>query len=426
MASRDATTRRRRAAQGGAGEVAEATIAVLSPSRAADESATIAPEIASRDVPQWVQVLLWGKAAGRCQFAGCNRVSWKSEVTQETHNVAEKAHIRAFSVGGPREAVGTPTHLVNDLSNLMLLCHDCHVTIDKRDGPIRYTADLLRHMKREHEDRVEVVTGIVPSLKSHVVTFGTYVGEHQALPAFASAACALFPHRWPAQQLLIELGTRVGPLRDRDVGFWATERKQQAFQFDRQVRQAMERGLTSHLSLFALAPQPLLIDLGVRLGELTDVDVYQLHREPKGWLWPTGPVTSQVLRIDRPPFTASGAPALVFAISANVARERITKVLGEDAACWVITVERPHNDVLTSRDMLHDFRTLMRPLLNEIKMRHGHETPLHVFPAMPVSCAVEFGRVRSPKAEPAWHLYDEQQGQGGFVHAFTISAGATE
>ena len=96
--------------------------------------------IPTRDVPKWVQLLLWGKAAGRCQFAGCNRVLWKSDLTQETRNVAEQAHIHAFNAGGARGAVGArrlPAHLVNDLSNLMLVCHDCHVTIDKHDGPIR-------------------------------------------------------------------------------------------------------------------------------------------------------------------------------------------------------------------------------------------------------------------------------------------------
>lgn len=40
----------------------------------------------TRYVPQHVTAILWGRAAGRCEFAGCNRpVSW-SLVTQRELN----------------------------------------------------------------------------------------------------------------------------------------------------------------------------------------------------------------------------------------------------------------------------------------------------------------------------------------------------
>ena len=38
-----------------------------------------------------------------------------------------------------------------------------------------------------------------------------------------------------------------------------------------------------HLSVFALGPIPLLVELGSLLGDITPADVYQLHREPAGW-----------------------------------------------------------------------------------------------------------------------------------------------
>ena len=53
-------------------------------------------------IPRPVESMLWGRAAGRCEFRGCNRPVYKSGVTQEAVNVAEKAHIRAFSKAGPR------------------------------------------------------------------------------------------------------------------------------------------------------------------------------------------------------------------------------------------------------------------------------------------------------------------------------------
>jgi len=48
---------------------------------------------------------------------------------------------------------------------------------------------------------------------------------------------------------------------------------------------------------------------------------------------------------------------------------------------------------------------------------------LHVFPAMPVSLAVELGRVRMPKADMPWLVYDQVNARGGFVRALTIPDG---
>ncbi|MFA0813857.1 hypothetical protein [Microbulbifer epialgicus] len=33
-------------------------------------------------------------------------------------------------------------------------------------------------------------------------------------------------------------------------------------------------------------------------------------------------------------------------------------------------------------------------------------TPFHVFPVTPVSCVIEFGRVRMPKSDIPWLIYD--------------------
>jgi hypothetical protein len=39
---------------------------------------------------------------------------------------------------------------------------------------------------------------------------------------------------------------------------------------------------------------------------------------------------------------------------------------------------------------------------------------------VPVSCAVELGRVRMPKLDAPWKLYDYNQKLQGFTYALTI------
>src|SRR5438552_2739341 len=102
------------------------------------------PRDVTRHVHESAKLMLWGKAAGRCEFAGCNKPLWKSSITQEQVNIAQKAHIYAFSSEGPRGNKGIPKRLLNDLANLMLVCHECHKKMDKDQDGGRYTASLLK------------------------------------------------------------------------------------------------------------------------------------------------------------------------------------------------------------------------------------------------------------------------------------------
>jgi len=45
--------------------------------------------------------------------------------------------------------------------------------------------------------------------------------------------------------------------------------------------------------------------------------------------------------------------------------------------------------------------------LNDIKAAHGEHTVIHVFPVLPVSAAVEVGRVWMPKADLPLVIYDQ-------------------
>src|SRR5277367_5811429 len=97
----------------------------------------------SRSISIAPQNFLWGRAAGRCEFAGCNRPLWKSRVTQESVNVGQKAHVYSFSRGGPRGNRGISIKRVNDSANLMLVCHECHRKMDSDKSGGRYTVRVL-------------------------------------------------------------------------------------------------------------------------------------------------------------------------------------------------------------------------------------------------------------------------------------------
>jgi hypothetical protein len=274
-------------------------------------------------------------------------------------------------------------------------------------------------MKKAHESRIELVTGISEQKKSHVLMYGANVGEHSSPLSFSQAAAALFPDRYPASEDPIELGMLNSASSERNSGFWTNEIENLQKQFSRRVKDRLSDGEIKHLSVFSLAPQPLLIQLGVLLGDIVECDVYQRHREPQTWSWP--PESAEVsFRVAKPPRT-KGKPALVLAISARVASERIVSVLGEEVSIWSITLEVPHNDVIKSRYQLSQLRTVLRRVFDEIKAIHGQTETLHVFTAAPVSACIELGRVRMPKADMPWLVYDQVNALGGFTSTVAIS-----
>jgi hypothetical protein len=71
---------------------------------------------------------------------------------------------------------------------------------------------------------------------------------------------------------------------------------------------------------------------------------------------------------------------------------------------------------------LAEFRRLLRVTLNDIKTTHGEEIAIHAFPALPVSAAVEVGRVWMPKADLPLRVYDQNRRLGGFTEALSIES----
>lgn len=378
----------------------------------------------TRHVPVATQCMLWGKTAGRCEFAGCNKPLWKSSVTQESINIAQKAHIYSFSSRGARGNEELATAEINDIGNLMLVCHECHRKLDARQNGGRYTAELLQQWKETHEQRIELVTGIETHKRSHILLYGANVGEHNAPLSYGEAAPALFPIRYPASDTPIELSTRNSSFVDRDAGFWALEAENLSRKFHRCVMERLAIGALDHLSVFSLAPQPLLILLGTLLGDIVPCEVYQRHREPSTWVWPSARSEVPAFQVKRPDST-QGTPTLVLALSGTVNTDRIVSVLGRNVSIWVITVPTPQNDLIKTREQLSTFRSIARLLFDEIRAAYDESTLLHVFPVAAVSVAVELGRVRMPKADMPWRLYDQIGGRG-FVNALDIPYGGNE
>lgn len=368
-------------------------------------------------IPAKTKLILWGKACGRCQYDGCGEQLYLDPTTQAQFNQSYIAHIIADSPDGPRgDAVLSPL-LKQELSNLMLLCDRHHRLVDIEDIE-GHPAARLQAMKRKHEERMALLTSLTEDKQSHVLFYGANIGQHGSPMNSREAGLAMLPDKYPASLHPFELSLKNSATHDRDAAFWLMEQQQLYKQFMATVKPRLADGTVQQLSVFGLAPQPLLIALGCLLSDIQRVEVYQRQREPQGWSWQAPPSSFEYV-IKEPDIKAAKV-ALVIALSATVDEARIKQTLGDDVSIWVLTVDTPANDFLKSREQLARFRPVMRALFDRIKARHGQDADLHLFPVAPVAINVEIGRVWQPKADMTLHLYDQNSQLGGFVMAFTI------
>lgn len=371
-------------------------------------------------VPQKVQSALWARAAGRCQYRGCNRDLVGDLVAGRRDPLfGFIAHIVAQTAEGPRgDPVRSPA-LCRDLENLMLMCGVHHKLIDL-DAAADHPEDVLLAMKAEHEERIALVAGIDRERASHVLRFGASIGSNEALVSTQAIFAAMPPDHHPASHQTIDLELIGHAASDTEPAYWAEQQANLQRNFAARVSGRIERQDIRHLSVFALAPQPLLIELGRLLCDIVPAVVHQRHREPQSWAWQRDCPPIEY-RIGEPQAENQAPVALKLAVSATVTDDRITSVLGDDAAIWSLEVEAPHNDIVRCPKDQVAYRQALRRIFDHIKARHGRNVPIHLFPALPASLAVETGRVWMPKADPELIVYD-QQPTSGFVHVLTIAS----
>jgi hypothetical protein len=368
-------------------------------------------------IPEKVKIRLWGKAGGRCQYRGCNKPLWYDSLTKVEFNISYIAHIIADSPDGPRGDAVLSETLKDDLSNLMLCCDEHHRLIDKEDVE-GHTVEKLREMKKRHEERIELLTSLIEGRRSHILLYGANIGKHSSRVSWDKATSAMTPDWYPAYRQAIELSLINSSFQDFEPKFWEMERENLIRQFNQKVKPLLSSSEVKHYSVFAFAPQPLLIELGFLLSDIPVAEVYQLHREPPDWKWQNTPTDFDY--VVEEPNNCYPTVALNLSLSATINSSRITSVLGNDISIWTMKIENPNNDYLRGREQLTLFRQCYRRLLNGIKVRHGEKALIHLFPAVPIAVAVEIGRVWMPKADLPFRIYDQNRKGGGFVETFNI------
>lgn len=375
-------------------------------------------ERARKVIPQGVARKLWVKSGGRCQYDGCNIPLWKDSLMQKDLNKSYISHIVAASEDGPRGDSILSKQLETDYDNLMLLCDECHRRIDKREVE-NHTRKSLTEMKIKQEQKIELLTGLTHDKKSQIVSFTSKIGSSEPIIKFEDCIHAILPDYYPVSDNIIQLGTSNLAIKDNEESYWEIHSNQLEEMVKQHIKPLINQEKKTHFSVFALAPQPLLIKLGTLIPELSVSEIYQFHREPKqSWKWNNEEDSIEVNLIE--PTEILSKAVLVIGLSDNVTDDRIFNTLGNDVSIWKITVVNPNRNILKNRQTLINFKNQVRNAYSKIKLQYSIDNSIHVFPVMPNSCAIETGRVWMEKADLSLVIYDQNSTNNGFSKTIEI------
>lgn len=369
-------------------------------------------------IPLQTQLKLWVLSAGRCQFPGCNKSLLKDSLTLKEDNYANIAHIVADSPRGPRGDARLSPALSKDFSNLMLMCTTHHRLIDGRNKG-DYSSELLRLYKAKHEDRIRIQTEILDEHTTTVLRFLANIGSQPISISIAQTYRAIFPN-YPEDEKGVVIDLTSIKIDD-DNSYWEVMSKNIKIGVDKIFAQSNDDKKINHLSIFAIAPIPLLMKLGYCIGNVIKTHIYQSHRDTQDWVWKSVAPAEFKYNIKKTDVSMAKNVALVLSLSGKILEDEIKHIVNNDFAKFEISIDSPKVDFLKATSQLDQFKVVYRDAISEIREKYGHDCRIHLFPAIPVPIAIACGSVLLHNVDPEIFIYQKNQKDGLFSAVLTLN-----
>lgn len=244
--------------------------------------------------------------------------------------------------------------------------------------------------------------------------FTADIGKNAVRVSDTEVATALDPAPM-AEAIVVDLGDRYSDGRGPS---WAGA----ASEIERAV--VMARQSAEPLAIFGIGPIPMLVALGSLLGDKLPGAVFERHRhladaDPvRAWCWEDDGPGLPWLPF-QPPRAQRGATdvAVLLSVSGPVDPVAVSEVLPRQHPHYEIRLEAPRPNLVRTRAQLASFVARWREVLDHIRETYGETVRVHVFPAVPVSVAVECGR-RMLQADPTLRIYNAIGGK--YRYALTV------
>ena len=338
-------------------------------------------------IPYPVKNELWARSAGRCEFRGCNKCLLKDSVTQQQRNTANIAHIISWQSTGPRGNEIDSPRLAKDISNLMLTCTEHNNTIDDKTLEKKYTVELLRKMKKEHEDRVFWLTGLGQDYSLRTIELVSSIQGQVPVIDDKDKIDAMLPYYPKEESIRIDL-TNVESIDEAKRVI------------DRIVSlQIIDTDDKSSFAAFIMAKIPYSSYLGYAIGNKVKVRTFQFFRDTEDWKWRE---SNEHFKIVTPSTTKTDRVNLSINVSGIIDDDLLP-----DYPTYIIQAQSPSVMFLQSEEQVVEFRMKYREVLDLIRNDNGEDVTIHLFVAAPNPIAFELGRTIMKNLDPTIILYDK-------------------
>lgn len=368
---------------------------------ATDARVTVDPLVARR---------VWVEAGGRCTF--CKEYLAADGTTGQDVFIGQLAHIVGATDGAksPRGRSPRTRKQRAEAENLMLLCAGEHKVIDTFEHWATYDVDQLRTFKRQHEDDIRRLTGLLRKPKSTVIRVaGDIRGQVVDFSKQSVIRVLLDEQRFPDFTLHADGSNYEVDLRQHDGEDTSDPRYWSSSQLTLERRlKPLKHHLRSnnidHISVFALARIPLLVTLGGQLDDITNVTVHNRRRD-EGWGWyAEGP--TEGLRFAVAKTAGEGDPLVTFSLSGPVDLDALPEEL-RSVPRYDIRAEGAdlNPSILRSREDLQALTDVWLGVLATLEAEHRNK-PISLILAVCAAAAVDIGRVHMRSAHAPLRVYD--------------------
>ncbi|CRX38202.1 HNH endonuclease [Estrella lausannensis] len=377
----------------------------------AKKSSSNSPIKQVRKVHSSARIQLFVKAGGRCQF--CNNDVMSHHLTQMPGTFGDIAHIVAFKEKGPRGNDLNRPKDINAITNLMLLCLDCHKLID--DFPLNYPRSTLEAIKEEHETRIKTSTEICPEKRSAVLIFTSPIRGQEVSIRNDHIRQAMYPY-YPVSSKCTQIDLTSLKGQKETPNFLSLAKTQIKRAVDSLFDVGGEAEKCMHLSVFGIGPMIQLMILGSTLSNKVPACFYQRHRDTEDWTWKNEgqPAKYKLSKIQTG--DVKDLVALILSLSGTIPIANLPTLYKENASIYEIKLDEqiPNPMFLRQYADLEAFRSIYIETLRVIADAHGLQKTISVFPAVPAPIAILCGRERLPKVDPKLRVYDFDHTNKGF------------
>lgn len=340
------------------------------------------------EIPEPVKRELWARAAGRCEFRGCNKCLYRDITTQRRRNASEIAHIISWTEDGPRgDAVESPK-LAKDISNLMLTCPEHNNLIDDSRYVDEYPVELLRAFKKEHEDRVYRLTGLGEDYSVTVIELISRIQNHLPQINPEHELQAILPYYPSENRICFDLSS-----------IESIEEAKRTI--DKKVEMLISQEPQKKYAAFIMAKIPYACYLGYSIGNKIQITPYQFFRDSQDWKWRKENSGTYIIKTPINTIKSKNV-CLTIDISGN-----IDKSLIPEYPTYSVVASEPGFMFLQSYEQVVDFRLKFREILDLIRNTHGEEVNIHLILAVPNPISFEIGRSIMKSIDPSIFLYDK-------------------